>query len=93
MDNGKETYYLLRTGVRATGWQTVDGGRYFLGDNGVLRKKGWLEQDGKLYYVDENGRACVGWVDLREGRFSFHADGYLISRMVGNEIVKYDGVW
>ena len=93
MENGKETYYLLRNGVRATGWQTVDGGRYYLGDNGLLRKKGWLEQDGKLYYVDENGRACVGWVDLREGRFSFHADGYLISRMVGDEIVEYDGQW
>ena len=93
MTNGKETYYLLRNGVRATGWQTVDGGRYFLGDNGVLRKKGWLAQDDKLYYVDENGRACVGWVDLREGRFSFHADGYLISRMVGDEIVEYDGQW
>ena len=93
MDNGKQTYYLLRNGIRSTGWQTVDGGRYYLGDNGVLRKKGWLEQDGKLYYVDENGRACVGWVDLREGRFSFHADGYLLARMVGEEVVEYDGQW
>lgn len=93
MENGKQTYYLLRNGVRATGWQMVDGGRYYLGDNGVLRKKGWLEQDGKLYYVDENGRACVGWVDLREGRFSFHADGYLLARMVGDEVVEYDGQW
>lgn len=93
MENGKQTHYLLRNGVRATGWKIVDGGRYYLGDDGVLRKKGWLEQDGKLYYVDETGRACVGWVDLREGRFSFHADGYLLARMVGEEIVEYDGTW
>ena len=93
IENGKETYYLLRNGVRGFGWQTVEGGKYFLGDNGVLRKKGWIEYDEKLYYVDENGRACVGWVDLKEGRFSFHADGYLLSRMVGDEIVEYDGQW
>lgn len=93
VNNGKETYFLLRNGARATGWRTVEGGRYYLGDNGVLRKKGWLKQDDRLYYLDETGKACVGWVDLKEGRFSFHADGYLIARMVGDEIVSYEGEW
>ena len=41
-------------------WQTINGGFYYFGDDGVLRKSCWIGGGEWKYYVDETGRALEG---------------------------------
>lgn len=41
-------------GVMQTGWQEIDGERYYFDEEGVMQT-GWLEIDGIWYYFSENG--------------------------------------
>ena len=56
------TYKDEKTGKRLTGWQTIDGGRYYFSKKGVVLT-GWQTLSGKKYYFDpaKHGKAVTGW--------------------------------
>ena len=49
----------------ASGWQSVDGRKYYAGDDGVL-VTGWFEDQGETYCFDEHGVMDTEWM-LRDG--------------------------
>ena len=57
--DGKYTYTDDETGKTLTGWQDIDGSRYYLGKNGV-RRIGWVKINGKTYYFGKNGKMRTG---------------------------------
>lgn len=56
-DSGHWLYY--KDGKTLTGWQTVDGLRYYFNSDGVMHE-GWKQSaDGKWYYLKEDGAMAV----------------------------------
>ena len=56
-DAGQRLYY--RDGRLLTGWQTVDGKRYFFDENAVMAAGKWLLIGGKWYYFYPDGSLAV----------------------------------
>ncbi|MCD8365946.1 MAG: hypothetical protein LUC83_09125, partial [Clostridiales bacterium] len=79
---GSKTYYLdTETGVRKTGWVTVDGDTYYFrkktGSVGVMAT-GWLKISGKYYYFDTT--TGVMQTDQRIGKYILGSDGVCTNR-------------
>ena len=66
-----QVIYIL-DGQPATGWQDIDGNRYYFGGDGVLHT-GWQEIDHDRYYFGSDGIMHTGWLDTRY----FQPDGKL----------------
>ena len=49
------TYYFFENGDMAHGWQTIDGNKYFFGDNDGIMAKGTTFVHWRDYEFDENG--------------------------------------
>jgi glucan-binding YG repeat protein len=58
--SGNKYYYV--DGQVKTGWQSIDGKRYFFDEAGVM-KTGWITQGDKKYYLDNKGEMKTGWLD------------------------------
>lgn len=65
-------YYL--DGIPATGWQEIDGQRYFFDEQGDFLT-GWLEDGGHRYYLKEDGSAAVGPTEIDGETLFFNPDG------------------
>lgn len=57
LKSGSKTYFLKKSGKRATGWMTWQGKTYYFNQKGV-RLFGWQTIGGKKYYL---GTAKQGW--------------------------------
>ena len=57
-----------------TGWQELEGKRYYFGADGAMHT-GWLEQDGARYYLRDNGVMHTGWLDYEGKRYYLTPDG------------------
>ena len=64
-------WYLLSDGERLTGWQTVDGKRYYLDETGVMLD-GWQQIDGS-WYLFAGGAMQTGW-KLSGGNWYYFSD-------------------
>ena len=64
-------YYLNEKGDPLTGWQDIDGKRYFFDRESGAMCTGWVADEGKMFYLDENGNITPGWFEYRY----FHEDG------------------
>ena len=64
-------WYLLSDGERLTGWQTVDGKRYYLAGPGVMAT-GWQQIDGS-WYLFAGGAMQTGW-KLSGGNWYYFSD-------------------
>ena len=60
-------------GKPVTGWQEIDGARYYFDESGFMRT-GWQEIGSNRYYFDDTGRMLTGW--LANAHY-FHQDGTL----------------
>ena len=69
LDN--QVVYIL-DGQPVTGWQQIDGNRYYFGESGTLHT-GWQEIDHDRYYFGSDGIMHTGWLDTRY----FQPDGKL----------------
>ena len=79
-----------------TGWQTDEGGRYYIGEDGE-RASGWLtDEDSRTYLLDENGYPKTGWQEPDIGNVYLDEDGVLtkgLKEIDGNwYYFGYDGV-
>lgn len=62
-DTGKKGDYAGSFGGREnvrTGWQTMNGGWYYLNNNGV-KQTGWQAINGRWYYMNSDGVMQTGW--------------------------------
>jgi len=53
-----------------TGWQEVDGNRYYYYDVFGEMITGWETVDGKIYFFDDTGAMVTGW--YQEGEYSYY---------------------
>lgn len=71
-DQAGTSYY--RNGHTVTGWQDIDGSRYYFGADGLLLT-GWQEIDGNRYYLGTSGIMQTGWLNLDGAQYYLGADG------------------
>jgi len=67
--------YLDYWGRPLTGWQELNGDRYYFDPADGTATVGWRTLDGKDYYFDASGRMQTGWVNTFEGRFLLDPEG------------------
>ena len=60
-----------------TGWQTIDGAKYFFNTDGTL-KIGWVK-DGDNWRHYAGNKAVIGWLDVGSKRYYFTRDGLMVS--------------
>ncbi|MBO5159491.1 MAG: leucine-rich repeat protein [Lachnospiraceae bacterium] len=79
-----ETYFFhTSSNYRLTGWQTVNGERYYLNENGTA-KTGWFTISGKIYYGEPTtteagvlkGTLARGAKEINGETYVFHTSGY-----------------
>ena len=71
-----------------TGWQEMNGKRYYLFDDGT-HPLGWFEEGGKTYYIAENGFAHTGWLTLQGDTYYFKEDGSMAKGEITLDGVNY----
>ena len=59
-----------------TGWQTIDGKKYYYDQNGQPTI-GWKEIDGKQYYFDILGEMQTGWLSFGDVNFYLDQNGVM----------------
>lgn len=59
-----------------TGWQTVEGKRYFFLEGGVPAT-GWLEQGDGVRYLSGSGGMLTGWQTVEGSTYYFDSDGVM----------------
>ena len=85
-----ETYYLADDGVRQNGYQTIEGKKYFFGEDGIMRKSGWFKtpityangnnvrtEYQQMYYA-EDGSMQTGWVTVDGEKYYFDEEGHIL---------------
>ena len=60
--------------AKQAGWVELSDGRYYLGDDGILRT-GWQTIDGKRYYLGDSGAMFTGWLEQDEGYLYLNESG------------------
>ena len=69
------TQYIL-DGKPVTGWQEIDGNRYYFSADGNLTT-GWQQIGDSVYYFGTDGCLVTGWLKLDGSRFYLGTDGVL----------------
>ena len=67
-------YFHPDTGNMITGWQEVEGSRYYMDASGV-RATGWLKTEDATYYLGQDGKAVTGWQVVDGERYLFTDKG------------------
>jgi len=86
---GKYSYTDDETGKKLTGWQDIDGSRYYLGKNGVMRT-GWIKINGKAYYFGKNGKMRTGKRKIGKKIYDFGSDGIMRAESTAAEYSASD---
>ena len=73
LSEDSEVFYIL-DGVALSGWQHIDGNRYYFDDNGLLQT-GWQTIDGDTYFFRPDGIICTGWLEVDNERFYLSESG------------------
>lgn len=71
------TYY-DQYGNPVTGWQEIDGSRYFFDDNGRAKTGFQKFNDGNTYYFGQDGKMLTGWQEYQGHRY-FGSDGAMLT--------------
>ena len=62
-ESNSHRFYLDETGTPVTGWQALEGKRYYFNDLGILQT-GWLTTDSGRFYLKEDGSMARGEVKI-----------------------------
>lgn len=71
-------YYFNGSGIRQSGWHTIDGKLYFFSETDGRAAKGWYFSGGNTYYFCEEGYALTGQQTIDGEKYTFGDDGKLI---------------
>ena len=74
-DDGQYMYY--KDSKPLTGWQTIDGTKYFFNTDGTL-KIGWVKDGDNWRYYSGN-KATMGWLNISDKRYYFTKEGLMVS--------------
>lgn len=68
-----KTYYILKDGKKATGFQKISGAYYYFSKKGVMAK-GWKTWSNgtKSYFNKKTGKAAKGWKTISKKRYYFN---------------------
>ena len=72
--NGKKMYTANNAKGYLTGWQTIDGARYYFNAKGIM-KTGWVTISKKTYYFGSDGKMRTGWQKIGDHTYYFGTDG------------------
>lgn len=88
----EDTYYFDAEGKKVTGWQTIQGNKYYFNKNGAMQKSGWQEADDGKYYLGEKGAALTGWQELDGDTYYFGQDGKMATGEIylGIMVCRFD---
>ena len=70
----EQYYYRDFHNHNVTGWQDIDGSRYFFDDTGVMQT-GWVDLENQKYFLDSDGTLITGWFNHQGNRYHFSAEG------------------
>ncbi len=74
-ENG-QVYYLDAQGNPFTGWQTLEGKRYYFDPSQAgAMTTGWLNLEDQTYYLDAQGVLQIGWITVAGQRYYMRRDG------------------
>lgn len=84
-------YYLSKSsGIKAVGFHTISGKRYFFRRNsGRLMRDGWFQVDGKKYYAASNGVLQTGWFNYKGSKYFLNKNGVMRTGWVKIQDEKY----
>jgi len=68
-----DTQYILN-GKPVTGWQALEGSRYYFREDGALCT-GWQTIGDQIYYLGADGKLVTGWLELDGARYYLGTDG------------------
>lgn len=71
-----------------TGWQEIDGLRYYYGEDGTPYI-GWLLTEKGTYYLNADGSARTGWADIGDQTYYFGQDGTMHTGWLEEDGRKY----
>ena len=85
-ENGNLYYY--QNGIMQTGFKTINGQKYYFGDDGICRKSTWIESDGEKYYAMPDGTLRVGWLSFGSTYYYCGSDAAIVKGLQ-----KIDGLY
>ena len=85
-----QTQYIL-SGKPVTGWQSIEGNRYYFNEDGNLYT-GWQAIDNQVYYLGTDGKLHTGWLELDGKQYYLGTDGAQVSgwQEIGGERYWFD---
>ena len=88
-EDGTTVYY--KDGKKVTGFQTIDGKKYYF-DRFGARQIGWTEIDGKWYYMKEKGGFETGLTTIGKKTYYFDKKGVMQTgtMTIGDYIYTFD---
>lgn len=71
-ENGKNkiNYYYFIDNHPVTGWNEIDGNRYYFDPEGFMYR-GWLEEEGNIWFLQASGVMRTGWMRWNDQVFYF----------------------
>ena len=76
--DGQYVYRDVISGKKVTGWQTIDGGRYYFNKQGAALT-GWKRIGRDTYFFNgaDHGKMMTGWAGINGRRYYFGSDGVM----------------
>ncbi len=78
IEYNNQKYYVVASGRKANGIQTISGSRYYF-KNGIMQKKKWVTRDGKKYYASSNGKLMTGYKKIGNYYYGFNSKGVMLT--------------
>ena len=77
--NASGHWYYYQNGKKLTGWQTINGLRYYFNQNGMMYEgmKQYTENNHTEWHYWTNEGAVIGWKDISEKKYYFDNKGVM----------------
>lgn len=80
------TYYAMRDGKKARGYELIDGKPYYFNWQGKVADKGWIED---TYYCLGHGELATGWKYIGKRAFYFYQKTDNVGMNIGRKALNY----
>lgn len=77
-------YYFNESGVRQTGWQTIEGKKYYFSTLDGRAAKGWYFDGDDTYYFGDDGYAVTGQQTIGGKKYNFDEEGKQVKLSTSN---------
>jgi len=74
--DGKKCCFDKKKGYELfTQWVQDSGDKYFVGEDGAVKKMQWINEGGKNYYLKADGKMTKDWLKVEDYWYYFNKDG------------------